>query len=718
LLACLALPAQTLQYATFFGGDLAEQANGIALDADGNVYIVGQTRNLPAAPGSYSSVAGTTEDVFVLKLDPRLSQVLYFAVFGGSARERGSAIAVDAQGAAYVTGLAFSDDFPTTPGAFQRTFGGGTRDAFVAKLSPDGARLEYSTYIGGEAFEDGNAIGVDEAGAAYVAGTTNSAAFPTTAGAYQTAMSANVDRAAFVVKLSPDGSSLAYSTLLSGGTREEALGLALESGKAWVVGSSASPGFPASANAFQRQLKGSDDAFVARLSANGAALEAATLFGGSVCSHPFGGVSCDEALAIHIDGGRAIIGGDTLASDLPIVGPAVQATFSAGVAFGDGFVAIFSNDLSKLEWSTYLGGKDEDRVNALLTNASGDIFAVGITGSSDFPVTANGLKPSARGLDEGFLVQIDPITGELLYSGLLGGVEGDRAYAIATDNRRTIVVSGETASRAFPATPGVVQPALVRIRNEGGDAYIAKFDFQPVPRITSAGVVNAASFRNATLAPGEVISVFGRAIGPQSPTTLTLDGRGRVTSSLAGVRLLINGIPAPLAFVSAGQINAVVPYGAGGLPVAQVAVERNGSPSASVTLLTSATAPGLFTLDGSGSGPAAALNQDNSVNGIANPVKRGDVIVLFGTGEGLLDPQPADGAVSAAPLPMPSADITVRIENANAEIRYAGPAPGLVSGVLQINAVVPKSVLGGPQTPVSFTAGQARSPAGVTIAVE
>ena len=718
LLLCLPLPAQQLQHATFFGGEFGEQANGVALDPEGNVYIVGQTRDLVAAPGSFTSVTGSSEDVFVLKLDPALSQVLYFSVFGGSARERGSAIAVDARGAAYVTGLAFSEDFPTTPGAVQPTFGGGTRDAFVAKLSPDGSRLEYSTYLGGEAFEDGNALRIDETGAAYVTGATGSTGFPTTSGAYLGALPAGAQRAAFIVKLSPDGSALSYSTLLSGGEREEAFALALDSGKAWIAGYSASAAFPATANAFQPQRNGADDAFVARLSADGSALEAATLLGGAICVRPFGGVPCDQARAIHIDGGRVIVGGDTLAPDFPLAGNAIQATFGGGVAFGDAFAAIFDSELTELQWSSYLGGADEDQINSLLTNSSGDIFAAGTTGSSDFPLTANGVQLTERGLDEGFLVQLDPTAGKLLYSGLLGGADGDRGYALAADNRRSIVIAGETASRAFPATEGVVQPELVRIRNEGGDAYVAKFDFQPVPRFAAAGVVNAASFRGGTIAPGEIVSVFGRAIGPEAPAALAIGDDGRVTTSLAGVRLLVNGVPAPLTFVSSGQINAVVPYSAAGLPVAQLAVENDGALSESVTLLTSATAPALFTVSGSGAGPAAALNQDNSLNTAANPVKRGDVVILFGTGEGALDPGALDGAVSAAPLPRPIADITVRIGNANAEIFYAGPAPGLVSGVLQINARVPLSVLGGPATPVSFTAGQARSPSGVTIAVD
>ena len=633
-LLTLALPAQQLQHATFFGGEFAEQANGVALDSDGNVYIVGQTRDLVAAPGSFTSITGSSEDVFVLKLDPTLSEVIYFSVFGGSARERGSAIAVDSQGAAYVTGLAFSEDFPTTPDSVQPAFGGGTRDAFVAKLTPDGSRLAYSTYLGGLAFEDGNALRVDETGAAYIAGATASVDFPVTQGSLLAALPPEAQRAAFVVKLSPDGSAMTYSTLISGGEREEAFALALDGGKAWIAGYSASTAFPATATAFQRERNGADDAFVARLSADGSTLEAATLLGGAICVRPFGGVPCDQARAIHIDGGRVIVGGDTLAPDFPLAGAAIQDTFGGGVAFGDAFAAIFDSELTELQWSTYLGGSDEDQINGLLTNSSGDIFAAGTTGSSDFPLTANGVPPAARGLDEGFLVQVDPTAGELLYAGLLGGVNGDRGYAIATDNRRTVVVSGETASAEFPATPGVVQPELVRIRNEGGDAYIAKFDFQPVPRFAAAGVANAASFLNTTIAPGEIISVFGRAIGPRTPAALAIGNDGRVTTSLAGVRLMVNGVAAPLTFVSSGQINAVVPYSAAASPVAQITVENDGAISAPVTLLTSPTSPALFTLVGSGAGPAAALNQDNSLNSAANPAKRGDVIILFGTGGG------------------------------------------------------------------------------------
>ena len=716
-LACSSAPAQQLQYATFFGGEFAEQANGVALDPQGNIYIVGQTKDLVAAPGSLY-LRGSAEDLFVLKLDPTLSQVLYFAVFGGSGRERGSAIAVDVQGAAYITGLTFSEDFPTTPGALQRGFGGGTRDAFISKLSPDGSRLEYSTYFGGASFEDGNAIRVDSAGAAYLAGTTGSRNFAATPGAFQTAIPATAERAAFLVKLSPDAASVVFATLLSGGDREHALAVTLDdAGRPWIGGYSSSPTFPVTPNAFQLKPKGSGDAFIARFSADGARIEAATLLGGAICERPLGGVFCDQVRSIHIDGARVIVGGSTLAPDFPLAGAYLEDTFGNGIAFGDGFLAILSPDLSKLQWSTYLGGSQEDQVNAVATNPSGDIFAAGTTASPDFPLTPNGAPLAARGRDEGFLVQVEPTAGKLLYAGLLGGAEGDSGYALATDHR-TIVIAGETASRSFPATPDVVQPALVRVRSEGGDAYIAKFDFEATPRLSEGGIVNAASFRSAAIAPGEIISVFGRALGPDEPASLTLGPDGRVVSSLAGVRLLVNDVPAPLTYVSASQLNAVVPYSTAAQTTARIVIEYDGALSEAVAVPAVATAPALFTRSGLGIGPALAVNPDSSPNTPSNPVKRGAVIVLYGTGEGVLEPAAVDGAVSSAPLPKPVADISVRIGNADAAVEYAGAAPGLISGVIQINARVPVSIPGGPETPVSFTAGQISSPVGVTISVD
>ena len=271
LLLCLPLPAVELQFATYFGGDLGEQANGAALDADGNIYVVGQTRTMPAAPGSLSAVTGASDDVFVLKLDPTGTHVRYFAVFGGSGRERGSAIAVDAEGCAYITGWTFSEDFPVTPSAAQTSFGGGTRDAFVAKLSADGSRFEYATYLGGALFEDGEGVAVDAQGRAVVTGATASPNFLVTPGAVELGRPTTT-RAAYVTRLSADGASFEWSALIGGSAQDQAYAVALDAdGAPWIAGYTTSADFPTTAGAYQRQRRGSDDAFVARLSATAAA---------------------------------------------------------------------------------------------------------------------------------------------------------------------------------------------------------------------------------------------------------------------------------------------------------------------------------------------------------------------------------------------------------------------------------------------------------------
>lgn len=720
LIAVTLEAAPRLDFSTFFGGEFGEQANAVALDSDGNVYIVGQTRDVPASPGALSSVTGSSFDIFVLKVDPTGTQLLYLALFGGSARELGTGIAVDESGAAYVSGWTFSEDFPVTPGAAQAAFGGGTRDAFVAKISPDGSAFEYATYLGGGAFEDGNALVVDELGRAWTVGATGSADFPVTPDALRAGQVGDV-RSAFVVGLSPDGSEVIYSSLLGGTGRDEASSLALDTGPSlWIAGDTASDDFPLTSGAFQSERAGFDDAFVVHIDVAGTpSIVAATLFGGADCSNPFAGALCDPAQSVAVDGDSVFLVGNTLSSDMPLAGDSVQPEWSNGVAFGDGFVARFSRDLSELKASTFLGGPSEDQVNGIVADRAGTLYVVGTTGSSSFPVTPNALQAVFNDIDEAFLVQLDPDLSEIDYSTFLGGSGGDRGYGIAVDRlRNRVVLTGETGSAEFPSTPGVIQPVPMLVRSEGGDAFIAQFEIDLVPRLSTAGIVNAASFAAGTIAPGEIISVFGRGVVEAETASLTLGPDGRVTSELAGVRLLINGTPAALTFVGFDQINAVVPYAAEFFPVATFIAERDGIPSQPVRQLVAPTAPALFTLDGSGTGQAAALNQDSTVNGLQGASTRDDVIILFGTGMGQTVPTGRDGAVAGVPLPEPTATITVRIGNVEAPVLYRGAAPGLVEGVIQINARIPATVIPGPRVPVSFTAGARRSQAGVTLSIK
>jgi len=203
-----------LVYSTFLGGNGDDNGLAIAVDAGGNAYVSGfteSTAGFPGTPGAFQrTFGGGFADAFLTKLNPTGTAVVYSTFLGGNGGDAGAGIAVDAAGNAFVTGLAESTNFPTTPDAFQRTFGGGQADAFVAKLNPTGTTLTYSTYLGGNSVDTSNGIAVDAAGNAFVTGETQSSNFPVTPGAFQPTLGGR--NGAFVTKLNAAGTALAYST--------------------------------------------------------------------------------------------------------------------------------------------------------------------------------------------------------------------------------------------------------------------------------------------------------------------------------------------------------------------------------------------------------------------------------------------------------------------------------------------------------------------------
>ncbi|MGH9627011.1 MAG: M12 family metallopeptidase, partial [Bryobacteraceae bacterium] len=237
-------------------------------------------------------------------------------------------------------------------------------------------------------------------------------------------------------------------------------------------------------------------------------------------------------------------------------------------------------------------------------------------------------------------------------------------------------------------------------------------------QLAPGGVVNAASFSGGAVAPGEIVTVFGLDFGPETLTTMHIDAASsRVRTALAGVSLLFDGVPAPLIYVSGNQVSAVVPYSVAGKQSTRVQLEYRGRLSEPRLLQVAPSAPALFTFDSSGRGPAAALNQNGSVNTSGNPAVPGSVVVLYATGEGQTEPGGIDGKPGAGALPKPKLPVRVRIAGRDARIEYAGGAPGLVAGVMQVNARIPEDCPSG-AVPVVLTVGEASSPASVTIAVQ
>jgi uncharacterized protein (TIGR03437 family) len=235
-------------------------------------------------------------------------------------------------------------------------------------------------------------------------------------------------------------------------------------------------------------------------------------------------------------------------------------------------------------------------------------------------------------------------------------------------------------------------------------------------------VVNAASSVAGAVSPGEIISIYGTNIGPSTPQAFALTSSGTVPTTIGGTSVTFNNVPAPLTYVSGGQVNAIVPYEVSGSATAAVVITLNGVASPAISVNVAATAPAIFSTSQGGSGQGAILNQDSSVNSASNPAAPGSVISIYATGEGALTPQPATGSVtpsSGLTFPVPVATpINVTIGGVPAQINYAGEAPGLVSGVLQVNAVIPAGVASGAQTIVLTVGSATNSQQTITVAVQ
>ncbi len=480
-----------LVYSTYLGGSGNDSGVSIAVDSSGSAYVTGATysTDFPTTPGAFQTMCGggcsnNTDDAFVTKLNPTGSTLVYSTYLGGSNLDQGQGIAVDSSGDAYVAGTTYSTDFPTTPGAFQTTCGGGcadsTDDAFVTELNPTGSALVYSTYLGGSGNDAGASIAVDSSGSAYITGATYSTDFPTTPGAFQTmcggGCSNNTDDA-FVTKLNPAGSALVYSTYLGGSYRDGGNGIAVDSsGDGYVTGATYSTDFPITPGAFQTVCNGgsncneSGDAFVTELNPTGSALVYSTYLGGSY-------QDVGNGIAVN-SSGDAYVTGTTSSYNFPITTGAFQTT-SSGVS--DAFVTELNPAGSALVYSTYLGGSNSNQGQGIAVDSSGYAHVAGGTASIDFPLQ-NPLQPLYGGgpLDA-FVATLNPTGSALAYSTYLGGTYQDVGNGIAVDGLGDAFIAGTTYSYNFPITPGAFQTTCGECPTTS-DAFLALIS--PSPFVT------------------------------------------------------------------------------------------------------------------------------------------------------------------------------------------------------------------------------------------
>lgn len=732
-------------YSTYLGGSQNEILRGMAVDVAGNVYLTGLTNSsdFPTSKAFQAKNAGGSADAFVSKLNAAGNGLVYSTYLGGASTDGGHAIAVDAQGSAYVVGETLSDDFPTAS-ALQPRYGGGTRDGFIAKFNPAGSALVYSTYLGGPDFDQANGVAVDSSGNAYVAGDTQYSSFPTTPGAFQTKNGGGIGEG-FVLKLNASGSAFLYSTRLGGNSNDVINAVAIDSsGNAYVTGYTGSTDFPL-VRPVQRQYQEFLDAFVTKLNPDGTALVYSTYLGGRC------GNGADVAYAIAVDSfGAAYVTGKTSSSNFPVTPDALQPTFAAGggkcsdsiLDFSDGpnpdaFVTKLSPTGSALAYSSFLGSTGSDQGNAIAVDLLGNIYVAGATTSSAFP-TRSALQPAyGGGAQDLFVSKIDffsslgltvaPVRLEFL--GIPGGSIPDqdlRVTAVAGQASWRIETATESGGNWIRATPtvgtssGVVHVSVttggltsgeyqgtVAVVNQTTQSRLELLVTLKLasssPQFTADGVVNAASFLPGPLAPGSLFSIFGVNLANSTMSA------GPLPPSLDGVSMTIGGFTAPVQYISPGQINAQVPFEVA--PGQQPLEYTKNGVKVTVTVTIVPARPGIFLVNGRG----AILNQDNSLNTSLNAALVGSAVQVFFTGQGLVTPALATGApASLTTLMFTNAPTTATIGGAPATVLFSGLAPGFV-GLGQANVLVP--ALPSNDYPLVLTVnGQASN--GATVAVK
>ena len=477
-----------LSYSTFLGGANAETGYGIAADSEGNIYVAGSTVSVtfPTMNPFQTDSAGNF-DVFVTKIDPTGSALVYSSYLGGSGSDRVAGMAVDSSGSIHIAGTTTSINFPTTSTAFQSALAGGTcgsepcSDAFAAKITADGTGLDYSTYLGGTNADTAAGIALDGGGAAYITGATQSANFPTAA-ALQATLAGSAD--AFLTKLVADGTSLSYSTYLGGAASDVGQAVAVDSsGNAVVAGYTFSTDFP-TAGALQNTNHGMTDIFVTKINPAGDA---------RVFSTYLGGADADRARAVALDGaGNVYVGGETSSADFPVSASAFQFTLATGIC---GFLPCADGFLTKLDpagattvFSTYLGGTNLDQVLGISVNGAEEAFLTGSTTSDDFPLL-NPLQAVIGGgtctqgpCPDAFVARFEASGSMLIYSTFLGGNASDFGQAIFVDEANSAYLTGQAASQDFPTTPTSFQTAPGGT-SASGDAFAVRIGPADLPSL-------------------------------------------------------------------------------------------------------------------------------------------------------------------------------------------------------------------------------------------
>ncbi len=699
---------------------------------------------------------------------------------GGAAEDRVVDLAFDAEGKIYVFGDTRSADFPVSDDAEQPLLGGAadlfltvleesdfpffglSEEGSVGQSGPSNYEIVYSTFVGGvnDDFAEQGFLGPFAEGSACAAlvGLTDSPNFPVGVFASQLAKSGGADGTLSVICRDPSAGGdfrTVYSTFF-GGRREEsqASGGVTEDGAFCLAVRTASDDLPAE-NGLQPEAGGNNDAYFACFTPVRRRFGlpflyrdlGQTYFGGEADERLAGilversgpPVGLDPSVRVYavLSSTAEILepppptpppGGPPDPPELPEIPVGASATNPGSrsllfIAF-DGF---FKERLTQF----WFGGSTAEEANGIAK--LGDCIAVvGRSSSADFPVSESFPQRVAAGGTDALAAKFcfdEDMNAAAEYMGLYGSPVDDEAFAVAlSPEGDEIVVGGVDAAGAAltaeasvfqgqgPGFPVVAGAPQVAFGGGAGEGFVLEL-FRP--RLSDEGVLGAADFRGGAVAPGQILSLFGSNFGAEGLIAGQPDEQGRFPRQLGTTRVLFNDSPAALIAVAKDQVNVVAPFFLDGRSTVELRVEVDGAASRALTMAVVPVAPAVFTLDQSGSGQGAVLNQDFSVNGPRNAATGGSVIQVFLTGTGQTNPPGVDSEITplSAPFPALRGDVLVRIAGVEAIVLYAGGAPGLTNGVAQINVLVPRDLPRDAATPLQIAVGGISIQPGVTVAI-
>ncbi len=458
-----ALVIDPLVWSTYLGGNDVDGGVDIVLDRGGNPYVTGFTESTdyPTSVGAYDdSYDPPYTNAFVTKLSSDGSTLMYSTYLGGSHNgSQAYCIAVDDSGYAYITGVTNGSDFPTTNGAFDRSFGG-VFDAFVTKLSRDGSALVYSTLLGAGGDDDGLGIALNDSGNAFVTGQTGSSGFPTTTGAYSETYQNSVD--IFVSKLSRDGSSLEYSTFINSNTVATASAIAVDdTGNAYITGSTVGSDYPTTVGAYDRSFEANGlNTIVTKLNADGSKLVYSTFLSDR-------GSGKGYAVAVDHFGSAYVVRS----------------------AATNNWLTKLSPDGGSLVYDADAGGHSQDAIDVAV-DSWGDAYVVSSTTNPAFPITPGAMDTTYNGGTDIVMMKFDQSGAARVYSTFIGGTDRDVGLGAAVNDAGFVCVLGSTYSSDYPVTNGAFDTSINPTGTGQVDMVVTTLA-TPTVVITSRGVAGA-----------------------------------------------------------------------------------------------------------------------------------------------------------------------------------------------------------------------------------